>query len=662
MEQFDFGGEIVWRPDAQTIARANLTDFMQREGIGSYPELLRRSVEDVGWFWDATIRRMGFVFDRPYDRIVDLSRGIEWPKWCVGARMNIVKSLLHRWLPERPAVGREPPPGTTVQRYDQPALIAEHEDGSSERLTYQQLKDRVDQAAAALQRRGIGPGDVVAVYLPMNADCVVAMLAILHLGAIFLPMFSGFGAGAILSRMTDANAKALISCQDVQRRGKRVPLWPVAQEVVLQLAAQRPDCRLIDAGELRDAAARPAPEPHITDAETPMMLIYTSGTTGKPKGAVHTHCGFPIKGAADAWMGLDLHPQETIWWMTDMGWMMGPWLVFSALAVGATMVTYDGAPDFPGVDRTWEITAKHGVTTLGVSPTLIRSLLVHGEAPVRRHDLTRLQKFASTGEPWNPEPWSWLFRVVGESKRPIINYSGGTEISGGILMGNVLSPLKPCAFAGPLPGMDADVVDEAGRSVRGQVGELVLRKPWIGQTRGFFNDPGRYLETYWSRFPGVWVHGDFAAVDRDGQWYILGRSDDTIKVAGKRIGPAEIESILVSHPRVKEAAVIGVPDEVKGQSIVCFVVLKNVTEAPGRLADELRERIVHEQGKPLAPREIHFVADLPRTRNAKVMRRVIRAAFLGQDPGDLSSLENPAAVEHIPRCGLHGADGSVQSV
>jgi acetyl-CoA synthetase len=274
-------------------------------------------------------------------------------------------------------------------------------------------------------------------------------------------------------------------------------------------------------------------------------------------------------------------------------------------------------------------------------------LLKHGDAPVRAHDLSSLRKFASTGEPWNPDPWLWLFNVAGGGRLPIINYSGGTEISGGILMGNVLTPLKPCAFSGPVPGMAADVVDARGNPVRGEVGELIIRQPWIGMTRGFWKDPQRYLETYWSRFPNTWVHGDWAAIDSDGLWYILGRSDDTLKIAGKRLGPAEVESILVAHPAVSEAAAIGVPDSVKGEAVVCFCVLK-----PDRLPDEslraaLKECIVTALGKAFAPREVKFVRDLPKTRNAKIMRRVIRAAYLGQDPGDVSSLENQTAVEEI---------------
>ncbi len=380
-----------------------------------------------------------------------------------------------------------------------------------------------------------------------------------------------------------------------------------------------------------------------------MMIIYTSGTTGRPKGAVHTHCGFPIKAVQDMWHGLDLHPDETLFWMTDMGWMMGPWEVFGTLLLGATMMLYDGAPDFPGPNRVWKLCADHKVTALGISPTLIRALRRHGDEIVHRHDLSLLRKFASTGEPWNPDPWMWLFQNVGRGKLPIINYSGGTEISGGIVMGNVLTPMKPCAFSGPLPGMAADVVDENGKSVRSKVGELVIREPWIGMTRGFWRDRQRYFETYWSRWPDTWVHGDWAAIDGDGLWYILGRSDDTIKVAGKRIGPAEVESILVAHAQVSEAAAIGVPDPIKGEALVCFCVLKKNAAEDAGLANELKKKVANELGKALAPHEILFVADIPKTRNAKVMRRLVRAAYIGEKLGDTSALENPGALEEIAR-------------
>jgi acetyl-CoA synthetase len=336
-----------------------------------------------------------------------------------------------------------------------------------------------------------------------------------------------------------------------------------------------------------------------------------------------------------------------MFWISDIGWMMGPWELLGMTLLGGSIVTFDGALDYPGPDRLWSIVERHQVNVLGVSPTLIRSLMRHGEAPVRSHALDSLRILGSTGEPWNPEPWRWLFDVVGGGRLPIINYSGGTEVSGGLVAGNVLTPLKPAAFAGPPPGIDADVVDDQGRPVRNEVGELVVRSPWIGMTRGFWNDPERYEQTYWSRFPGTWVHGDWAAIDEDGLWYILGRSDDTIKIAGKRLGPAEVESVLVEHPAVVEAAAIGLPDPMKGQSLACFCVTRPGVSRTPELANELRALVAARLGKPMKPDAMEFVDDLPKTRNAKVMRRVIRAAYLGEDAGDLSSLENPSAVDGI---------------
>jgi acetyl-CoA synthetase len=360
------------------------------------------------------------------------------------------------------------------------------------------------------------------------------------------------------------------------------------------------------------------------------------------------HGGFPLKAAQDMAHGFDVGGGDTVFWFTDIGWMMGPWLIFGTLALGATMVLYEGTPDHPGPDRLWRMVADHKVTVLGVSPTLVRGLMGAGDAPLEKHNLRSLRVLGGTGEPWNPDPFIWYFEKVGGGRIPVINYSGGTEISGGIVCGNVISPLRACSFAGPLPGMAADVVDDQGHSVRGQVGELVIRQPWPGMTRGFWNDRERYLATYWSRFPDVWVHGDWAYVDpRDGLWYILGRSDDTIKVAGKRLGPAEVESVLVGHTAVAEAAAVGVPDQLKGEALVCFVVLRPGRRGGPKLEAELKEMVAKALGKPLRPKAINFVSDLPRTRNAKILRRVVKAVYLGLEPGDLSALENPAALEAI---------------
>ena len=647
-ETFEFGGEIVWRPTPEHVKNANLTRFMEQHNITSFDELLKRSTESVGWFTDAVLKFLDIRFYEPYTNVVDLSRGIAWPKWCVDAKMNIVHNCLDKYI------------GTEVEKRN--ALIWEGEDGTTRSMTFGELYREVNKAANGLRSIGLGSGDPIGIYMPMVPETVVAFLAIAKIGGIILPLFSGFGVDAIVERLSDADTRALFTVDGAVRRRKVIPMKPVADEAAKRIPTLKHMIVLnlsdssIQMDSRRDhwweelITNQPATaSTEITDAESPLMIIYTSGTTGLAKGAVHTHCGFPVKSAQDMSFGTDLHKGEIIWWNSDLGWMMGPWLIFGSMILGGTFLLYDGAPDYPGPGRMWEVVEKHKVSILGVSPTLIRLLMTQGEDPVKPHDLSSLRYFGSTGEPWNPNPWMWLFETVGKKRIPIINYSGGTEISGGIVMGNPLLPLKACAFSGPCPGMAADVFDEDGKPIRNRVGELVIKSPWIGMTRGFWKNPERYENTYWSRWENVWVHGDFAAIDSDGLWYILGRSDDIIKVAGKRFGPAEAESVLVSHPAVAEAATIGVPHEIKLNELVVFCVLVPDVEPTEELREELKKSVAIAMGKPLTPKAVLFVSDLPKTRNAKVMRRMIRAAYLGEDPGDTSSLVNPEAVEEIRR-------------
>ena len=645
-DSFEFGGDIIWEPTPDYIERANLTRFMRQHGIKDFDELMRRSTDDVGWFTDAVLKFLNIEFYEPYSQAVDLSEGIQFPKWCVGGKMNIVHNCVDKY--QESAIR------------DQPSIVWEGEEGDTKSLTYRELYEQVNRVANALRLLGLDKGDAIGLFMPMTIEIVVAMLAVAKIGGVILPLFSGYGAGAVVTRLLDADAKALFTADGFFRRGKPVAMKPVADEAAEQvptlqhmIVLKRADIpvEMITGrdhwwADLIDPQP-PEAETEVTGAEDVLMVIYTSGTTGKPKGAVHTHCGFPIKAAQDMAFGTDVRQGDVIYWMTDMGWMMGPWLAFGALILGATLFIYDGAPDYPGPDRLWALVERHKITQLGVSPTLIRALIPHGEEPFKKHDLSSLRLFASTGEPWNPDPWMWLFEQIGESKRPIINYSGGTEISGGIVMGNPILPLKPCSFSAACPGIAADVFDEDGQPLRSAVGELVIKSPWIGMTRGFWKDKGRYLDTYWSRWENVWVHGDFAAIDSDGLWYILGRSDDTLKIAGKRLGPAEVESVLVAHPDVVEAAAIGIPHEVKGMVLIVFAVLRPGLSPTEALRQKLQTMIVEAMGKPLAPKAILFVSDLPKTRNAKVMRRMIRSAYLGQNPGDTSSLVNPEAVEEI---------------
>jgi acetyl-CoA synthetase len=645
-EQFPFNQPIVWRPNEEYLQRSRLKRFMDRHGLATFEELMERSTTDIAWFWEATFEDLGIEFYEPYTQVVDLSRGIQWPEWCVGGKLNIVHNCLDKWM-DTPTQNRV-------------AIRWEGEEGTTRLLTYRDLYREVNRVAAALRAAGFGKGDAIGLYMPMVPEIVIALLAIAKIGGVILPLFSGYGPGAIATRLADAEAKAVFVADGAFRRGKMIPMKPLADEALADVPSVQKvivypriglDVQMTDGRDVwwNDfVAGQPVQSPtERTAAEDLIMIIYTSGTTGRPKGAVHTHCGFPIKSAQDMAHGFDIQEFDTMFWMTDMGWMMGPWEVFGVLILGASMLLYDGAPNYPDVDRVWALVERHGVTCLGLSPTFARVIMPFGDEPVKRHDLSSLRMFGSTGEAWNPGPWRWLFETVGGERVPIINYSGGTEISGGIVLGNVLRPLKPCAFSGPPPGMAADVVDEAGNPLRGAVGELVVRQPWIGMTRGFWKDPDRYIESYWSRIPDVWVHGDFAAIDEDGLYYILGRSDDTIKVAGKRVGPAEVENVLVSHSAVAEAAAVGVPDELKGQAVVAFAVLQSDREPDEALRAELERLVAKELGKPLAPKAVCFVRDIPKTRNAKVMRRVIRSAYLGEEPGDLSALVNPEAVEEI---------------
>jgi acetyl-CoA synthetase len=639
--------EIVWRPSAEYLERSRLRRFMVAQGIGSFEELLARSASDPEWFWTAVVDDLDLQFYTPFERALDDSRGTAWATWFPGGTYNWVHNAIDKY-----AAGRQA---------DKVALIWEGDDGQARKLTYREIHDEANRLANALASLGVEQGDRVGISLPMLVETVVATIAVGKLGAIFIPIFSGYGAESVATRLRDAEAKCLITADGFYRRGGTVPMKKTADEAVSTaptvahvVVVQRIGGENTPMKSGRDhwwhklvAEQSSRFETARTAAEDPFMIIYTSGTTGKPKGALHTHDGFPIKATQDMAHCFDVGASDTLLWLTDLGWMMGPWAIIGTLTLGATLVIFEGTPDYPKPDRLWELVERYKVTVCGVAPTVVRALMAQGDSWPQGRDLSSLRVLGSSGEAWNPGPWRWFFDVIGGSRCPIINYSGGTEISGGILSSFTILPLKATCFSAPVPGMAVDVVDDSGASVRGTVGELVVRNAWPGMTRGFWRDSDRYLETYWSRLPGLWVHGDFAQIDADGFWYILGRSDDTIKVAGKRVGPAEVESAAVGHPAVQEAAAIGVPHPVKGDTIVTFVVLRAGQQPDEATRSGIEARIIAELGKALKPEAIKFVADLPKTRNAKVMRRVIRAQYLGLPLGDITALENPAAVEAI---------------
>jgi acetyl-CoA synthetase len=515
-----------------------------------------------------------------------------------------------------------------------------------------------------LIERGIEPGDRVGVFMPMVPETPAAFLAIAKIGAVALPIFSGYGADAVAVRLVDAGAKAVVTVDGFYRRGKVVELAKTTEEalrsapcvetvVVVPRLSGSPRLSGIFTPETEKMIPWPLlsqREPLASrplDSEHPLFIAYTSGTTGRPKGSVHVHGGFLAKIAEEVAFQFDVTPNDRLFWFADMGWIMGPWEVVGTLAAGATLALYEGVPDFPSPDRIWAFLERHEVSVLGISPTLIRSLMRHGEAPVTSHDLSKLRILGSTGEPWNEDPWHWYFEVVGQKRCPVINISGGTEVGACFLSPHPVEPIKPMSLGGPALGMAVDVFDDDAKPLRGAVGELVCTRPWPGMTRSLYRDDARYLETYFGRWPNVWVHGDWASIDEDGNWFLHGRSDDTIKIAGKRLGPAEVESALVSHPSVVEAAAIGVPDEVKGEALWAFVVLSPKAAPDEKLRAELVALVADRLGASFRPAAVRFTSAIPKTRSAKVLRRAIRAVTLGKPPGDLSSLEDPSSLDAI---------------
>ena len=623
----------AWFPG--DVGATNVGRFMAKHGSAHFEDLVARSVDEPEWFWPAVVDFLGIPFDRPFRSVLDTSRGIPWTTWFDGGTLNLAQVCVDRHAEASP---------------DRPALVWEGEDGEVRRWTYAELRAHADGLAVLLADRGVGAGDVVGIFLPMVPEAVAAVLGVMKLGAVFLPLFSGYGAAALATRLGHAQAKALVTADGAYRRGRALALAPVAAQASRQVASLETVVVVPRLGGGVDGAVRwpgAARRPFATrmvDSEHTLFVAYTSGTTGRPKGAVAVHGGFGVKVAEEAAFQFDVTPDDTLFWFTDMGWIMGPWELVGALANGATLALYEGAPDWPGPDRLWSFAERQGVTILGISPTLVRSLMGHGPEPVAGHDLSALRVLGSTGEPWNLDPWHWYFELVGGRRCPVINISGGTEVGACFLSPHPVVPIKPMSLGGPALGMAVDVYDDDGTPVRGQVGELVCTRPWPGMTRGLYKDPERYLETYWSRWPDVWVHGDWASVDEDGHWFLHGRSDDTIKLAGKRLGPAEVESVLVSHPAVVEAAAVGVPDAVKGEALWAFVVLVPAAEESDALRGELAELVAERLGRAFAPAAVRFTDALPKTRNAKVLRRAVRAVAVGGDPGDLSALEDTSAL------------------
>jgi len=619
--------KFAWTPSPEQLEHANVARLARLLDCTGYAELHRVSVEEPDRFWRAVVDDLGLELASPWDRVRNDSRGIEWTTWFEGARLNLADACVHRWARQTP---------------DSIAAVFAAEDGERRELTFAALSRDVARLAEALGRLGVGPGDRVATYMPMAPEAAVASHACAHVGAVQVPIFSGFAAPAVAQRLQDSQAKVVISADWSYRRGKRVSMRAAVDEALLEAPSvehvvewRREDMSWgLSLGPGESAAVE-------VEAEHPYLLAFTSGTTGRPKGALHVQGGFLLSIAREAAYQADLRSGDRVLFSTDMGWIMGPWTIVGAGALGATVIYMEGAPDWPA-DRLWRLVERERVTMLGLSPTLVRALIPKGEPQA---DLSSLRAITTTGEPWNAGPYDWLNEhVAGGGRIPIVNISGGTEVGACFLSVTPIAPAKPCSVGFPALGQAMEVFSPEGQPLRGEVGELVCTRPWPGMTRGLWGDDERYLETYWSRFPGVWTHGDWASIDDDGYWYLHGRSDDTLNIAGKRIGPAELESAALDHPSVVEAAAIGVPHEVKGETAWLVCALK-----PDAKADEeaVKAAVVAVLGKAFAPERVLFVSTLPKTRSAKIVRRAVRAAALGQDPGDLSTVENPETLEEI---------------
>ncbi|MBX9667607.1 MAG: AMP-binding protein [Candidatus Obscuribacterales bacterium] len=654
--------DIIWKPTGQYL-KCRAADFITQHGLKDWRHLIKRSTEDTNWFWKEAIDFMGFKWSTPYSQLMDDSKGFEWTKWFVGGELNIVDNVLDWHQTKGQMLGSRTSVGSA-----HPALIWEGEEGGLRKFNYGELNEMVSKIAGLMLELDVKPGDAVGMYMPMIPETVATLLACFKIGAVAVPVFSGFGSQALVTRLSDAEAKVLFTADGGKRRGKLIEIKNDADEAAKDLpnlkkiVVVKHTQNQISWNKERDVwlhealeNVKPAETKVDLDAEHPSMYLYTSGTTGKPKGTVHTHAGAMAQIVKELGFTFDVRPDDVFFWVSDIGWMMGPWEIIGVYFWGGTIVIFEGAPNHPTPDRVWQIVDRHKVNTLGISPTLIRALRSSGDGWVQTHDLSSLRLLGSTGEPWDEDSYMWYFKNVGKSNCPIMNISGGTELVGGLLTPLPLMPLKPCSLGGPGLGMDIDVFDENGQSVSNSIGHLVCKKPGPSMTKGFLKDPDRYIETYFSKFPGVWYHGDWAKCDEDESWFLFGRSDDTIKVAGKRVGPGEVESVLVEHKDVAEAAVIGVPDDVKGEALVCFVVLMPGKSASTELTKELRDLVAHKLGPVMRPEVIHTVGALPKTRSGKIVRRTIRAMYLGEPTGDLSSVENPDALGPIGK--LPGAKG-----
>ena len=629
--------EIIWQPSKEQIENSKLTKFIQHCKLNNYDELEKKSFSDPGWLWDNVIKFSDIKFYKPYSKILDESKGTPWTRWCIGGKTNIVLNCIDRHKDK--------------EFFKNTFIFAEREDGKESSITYEEFDKQISKVGNTLKINGFKKGDVIALYMPQFIETYIAYFAILKIGCVVLPLFSGYGSKAVIERLNIAKAKGIFTVEKTFRKAKEIRMFDqikneldqvISLEKIFLLGKEKGK-KIFNWENFQNVSDNLKTEE--TDAEDPAIIHFTSGTTGKPKGCVYTHIGLVAKMSFDEGVLADFKQTDIHLCMADMGWMVGSKSATIASAHGAQMVIAEGVPDFPDEVRFWKLIEKYKISWTELSPALIRAQMIKDEKLFKDLDLSSLRMICTGGEPWTEKPWIWLFQVIGKSKVPIMNSAGGTEVSGSILHCCLHRPFKVGSFNAPIPGMSADILNLDGKKVStNEMGELVMRKSSIGLTKSLWNDDKRYIDNYWSVIKDYWVHGDLASRDADGHWYLHGRSDDTIKVSGKRIGPSELESVIVKSGKAKEVAAVGIPDENKGSKIILSIVPAENNDQKESFFEDL---VIKDLGKSFKPDKVIFVKDLPKTRNMKIMRRVIKSCLANQDPGDLSTLLNPESVEEI---------------
>mgnify|MGYP001945732426 CR=1 FL=1 len=631
-------------PSEKQIQESNIFQFMQKHELSSFEELSQKSRTNLAWFWQAVEKDIGIVWDRPYTDVLDTSKGIEWTKWFTNGRTNIYRSSVEKFSRSNPS---------------KIAYYFISEDGKKSSITYAQLDSKVSKLANGLKSLGVKKGDVVAIYLPMIEEAILTILAAAKIGAVQTIIFSGYSSESLHVRLQDCNAKILIISDGFHRKGK-----PISQKQTAETAVENTSVEKIIIVKYKGidsfvesekiifydslvSSQNDSSKTEILDSEDPLFILYTSGTTGKPKGVVHTQGGFSVFAGHQAAYLIDTHEEDVLFWPADIGWITGlVWNVYGLLIMGASAVIYDGGLDFPDHERMWDMLSDYNVTIFGISPTAVRLFKKNNVEPLKLHPLDKIKNIPTTGEPLDEDSWRWLFEKVGKRKIPIMNLSGGTEIGGAMLSVFPGMKLKPSTVGMPVPGMNLDVFDDDGNSIKGKNGYLVIKSPWPAMTRSLLNDDERYFETYWSRFEKIWFHGDYVRVDEDNLWYMQGRTDDVINVSGHRMSTAEIEHTVILHKDVSDAASVAIPDEITGEAIVIFFVSGNKSKT--NLESEISIYVTNKIGKVARPKFVFQLSDLPKTRTGKIMRRLLKSKLLGKNTCDLSSLENPKILEEVP--------------